>query len=102
MYYDMNVLLINKALTCIYFIYICIFMTFSGQCLLKGTLYEHGERFAPKECAECVCHDGNMQCTRVDPETACPPLPCDAPDQFTVPGECCKFCPGIIIKKQCM
>ncbi|KAG6453558.1 hypothetical protein O3G_MSEX008217 [Manduca sexta] len=64
------------------------------QCLLKGTLYEHGERFAPKECAECVCHDGNMQCTRVDPELACPPLPCDAPDQFTVPGECCKFCPG--------
>ncbi|XP_050362567.1 protein kinase C-binding protein NELL1-like isoform X1 [Nymphalis io] len=65
------------------------------QCLLKGTLYEHGERFAPKECAECVCHDGNMQCTRVDPETACPTLPCDAPDQFTVPGECCKFCPGV-------
>ncbi|KAG6453540.1 hypothetical protein O3G_MSEX008217 [Manduca sexta] len=65
------------------------------QCLLKGTLYEHGERFAPKECAECVCHDGNMQCTRVDPELACPPLPCDAPDQFTVPGECCKFCPGV-------
>ncbi|CAG9563346.1 unnamed protein product [Danaus chrysippus] len=65
------------------------------QCLLKGTLYEHGERFAPKECAECVCHDGNMQCARVDPDTACPPLPCDAPDQFTVPGECCKFCPGV-------
>ncbi|VVC89806.1 unnamed protein product [Leptidea sinapis] len=65
------------------------------QCLLKGTLYEHGERFAPKECAECVCHDGTMQCTRVDPETACPPLPCDPPDQFTVPGECCKFCPGV-------
>lgn len=65
-----------------------------GHCLLKGTLYEHGDRFAPKECAECVCHDGNMQCTRVDPETACPPLPCDPPDQFTVPGECCKFCPG--------
>ncbi|KAH9638236.1 hypothetical protein HF086_013674 [Spodoptera exigua] len=65
------------------------------QCLLKGTLYEHGERFAPKECAECVCHDGNMQCTRVDPEVACPPLPCDVADQFTVPGECCKFCPGV-------
>ncbi|XP_060800674.1 protein kinase C-binding protein NELL1 isoform X1 [Amyelois transitella] len=65
------------------------------HCLLMGNLYEHGERFVPKECAECVCHDGNMQCTRVDPETACPPLPCDPPDQFTVPGECCKFCPGV-------
>ncbi|XP_063530580.1 protein kinase C-binding protein NELL1-like isoform X1 [Cydia strobilella] len=65
------------------------------HCLLKGTLYEHGDRFAPKECAECVCHDGNMQCTRVDPDSACPPLPCDPPDQFTVPGECCKFCPGV-------
>nr|CAJ2313428.1 protein kinase C-binding protein NELL1-like [Metisa plana] len=65
------------------------------QCLLKGTLYEHGDRFTPKECAECVCHDGNMQCTRVDPEVACPPLPCDPPDQFSVPGECCKFCPGV-------
>ncbi|XP_037967933.2 protein kinase C-binding protein NELL1 isoform X2 [Plutella xylostella] len=64
-------------------------------CLLKGTLYEHGESFAPKECAECVCHDGNMQCTRVDPDKACPPLPCDVQDQFTVPGECCKFCPGV-------
>ncbi|XP_037870870.1 protein kinase C-binding protein NELL1 isoform X2 [Bombyx mori] len=65
------------------------------QCLLWGNLYEHGERFAPKECAECVCHDGNMQCTRVDPELACPRLPCDPPQQFSVPGECCKFCPGV-------
>ncbi|XP_053599713.1 protein kinase C-binding protein NELL1-like isoform X2 [Plodia interpunctella] len=65
------------------------------HCLLMGNLYEHGERFVPKECAECVCHDGNMQCTRVDPDSACPPLPCDPPDQFTVPGECCKFCPGV-------
>ncbi|XP_041972767.1 protein kinase C-binding protein NELL1-like [Aricia agestis] len=65
------------------------------QCFLKGTLYEHGERYRPKECAECVCHDGNMQCTRVDPDTACPPLPCDPQDQFTVLGECCRFCPGV-------
>ncbi|CAH2063103.1 unnamed protein product, partial [Iphiclides podalirius] len=65
------------------------------RCLLQGELYEHGDRYTPKECAECVCHDGNMQCTRTDPETACPPLPCDPADQFTVPGECCKFCPGV-------
>lgn len=71
-----------------------IFPTISGQCLLKQTLYEHGDRFVPKECAECVCHDGNMQCTRADPNTTCPPLPCEKSLQFTVPGECCKFCPG--------
>lgn len=76
-----------------------IFNLFSGQCYMKGILYQHGERFIPKECAECVCHDGNMQCTRVDPEEACPPLPCDPPDQFTVPGECCKFCPGNFINE---
>ncbi|GBP07047.1 Protein kinase C-binding protein NELL1 [Eumeta japonica] len=70
-------------------------LSLGQQCLLKGTLYEHGDRFTPKECAECVCHDGNMQCTRVDPDAACPPLPCDPPDQFSVPGECCKFCPGV-------
>ncbi|KAL4709358.1 hypothetical protein ACJJTC_007090, partial [Scirpophaga incertulas] len=65
------------------------------HCLLKGTLYEHGDKFTPKECAECVCHDGNMLCTRVDPDKACPVLPCDKQDQFAVPGECCKFCPGV-------
>ncbi|KAJ0179543.1 hypothetical protein K1T71_005255 [Dendrolimus kikuchii] len=65
------------------------------QCFLQNTLYEHGERFSPKECAECVCHDGIMQCTRKDPSVVCPPLSCDPAQQFTVPGECCKFCPGV-------
>lgn len=65
------------------------------QCLLKGILYEHGERLIPKECAECVCHDGHMQCDRLDPDTACPALPCDPKDQFAVQGECCKFCQGV-------
>lgn len=69
-------------------------LIFAEQCLLQGNLYEHGERSAPKECSECVCHDGNMVCIRVDPKVVCPPLPCDPSDQFTVPGECCKFCPG--------
>ncbi|CAG9792184.1 unnamed protein product [Diatraea saccharalis] len=61
-----------------------------------GTLYEHGDRYTPKQCAvTCVCHDGNMQCGRVNPEKNCPKLPCDIKDQFSVPGECCKFCPGV-------
>ncbi|KOB72761.1 Protein kinase C-binding protein NELL1 [Operophtera brumata] len=65
------------------------------QCLQQGKLYEHGERSSPKECLECLCHDGFMPCVRKEPEAVCPLLPCDPSDQFSVPGECCKFCPGV-------
>lgn len=68
---------------------------FSERCFLKGVLYEHGELVSPKQCVECECKDGNMGCSRIDPEKKCPPLPCKLSEQISVSGECCKFCPGI-------
>lgn len=61
------------------------------------TLYDHGERTSPKACFECKCEDGSMECKQKDPNLICPPLPCPSSQQFSVPGECCKFCPGTII-----
>jgi hypothetical protein len=61
---------------------------------LRGTLYDHGDLVSLKQCVECECRDGSMHCTRIDPETMCPPLLCPHHQQFSVPDECCKFCPG--------
>ncbi|KAG8224795.1 hypothetical protein J437_LFUL002240 [Ladona fulva] len=66
------------------------------QCYMRGVLYEHGESVNLRQCIECECQDGYMPCKRIDPETRCPPLTCPPRDQFTVPGECCKFCPDTI------
>lgn len=60
-----------------------------------GSSYEHGAVVSPRHCTECVCRDGSMQCRPLNPATHCPPLPCPATEQFTVPGECCKQCPGM-------
>nr|XP_045616855.1 protein kinase C-binding protein NELL2-like [Procambarus clarkii] len=65
------------------------------QCSLKGVVYDHGETVSPRQCVDCECRDGKMQCRRVDPEETCPPLPCPEERQFSVPGQCCKFCPGV-------
>ncbi|KAK9708476.1 von Willebrand factor type C domain [Popillia japonica] len=64
-------------------------------CLLMGTFYDHGDMVNMKQCMQCHCHDGSMQCTKVDPNIICPQLPCPPEDQFSVQGECCKFCPDI-------
>lgn len=65
---------------------------------MKGTFYDHGDMVNMKQCLQCQCHDGSMQCTKIDPNTICPPLPCPPEDQFSVQGECCKFCPGTMPK----
>ncbi|XP_026288401.1 protein kinase C-binding protein NELL1-like isoform X2 [Frankliniella occidentalis] len=65
------------------------------QCFLRGVLYDHGESVNLKQCVECECRDGSMHCKRIDPDTMCPALACPAAQQFSVPGECCKFCPGV-------
>ncbi|XP_023727733.1 protein kinase C-binding protein NELL1 isoform X2 [Cryptotermes secundus] len=65
------------------------------QCYLSGVMYDHGESVNPKECIECECLDGLMKCKRIDPETMCPPLSCSPQEQFSVPGNCCKFCKGV-------
>ncbi|PSN32075.1 Protein kinase C-binding protein NELL1 [Blattella germanica] len=65
------------------------------QCYLRGEMYDHGESVNPKECVECECLDGVMKCKRIDPDTMCPPLSCSPQDQFSVPGNCCKFCKDV-------
>lgn len=69
----------------------------SEQCFLRGNMYDHGESVSFKQCVECTCQNGFMPCKRIDPETMCPPLTCSPKEQFSVPEECCKFCPGIKI-----
>ncbi|GAB6022819.1 NEL-like 2 (chicken) [Chamberlinius hualienensis] len=65
------------------------------QCLLKGVLYDHGEQVSPRECIDCACQDGTMHCEKMNPSKQCPTLTCPEEEQFGVPGECCKFCPGV-------
>lgn len=40
-----------------------------------------------------------MHCRRIDPVTSCPELKCPVEEQFSVPDECCNFCPGMFIYK---
>ncbi|XP_076331201.1 protein kinase C-binding protein NELL2-like isoform X2 [Tachypleus tridentatus] len=65
------------------------------RCLLHGVLFDHGEEVSPRDCVKCECKNGNMECDKIDPETFCPQLTCPEEEQFSVPGECCRFCPGI-------
>ena len=65
------------------------------QCALDGVLYDHGVMISPRQCIKCECSNGKFQCASVNPETECPPLSCPEEKQFSVPGECCKFCEGV-------
>lgn len=65
------------------------------QCFTRGVMYDHGDQVALGECFECECRDGSMHCSRVDREATCPKLKCPPSEQFSVHGECCKFCPGM-------
>ncbi|KAK8386242.1 hypothetical protein O3P69_010740 [Scylla paramamosain] len=65
------------------------------QCSLQGVVYDHGETVSPRQCVDCECRDGKMQCRGINPEETCPRLNCPEEEQFTVPGQCCKFCPGV-------
>ncbi|KAF5270123.1 hypothetical protein FQA39_LY08535 [Lamprigera yunnana] len=65
------------------------------DCLMQGVFYDHGDLVNLHQCLECECRDGSMNCTRIIPETMCPKLTCPPEEQFSIPGECCKFCPGI-------
>ena len=38
--------------------------------------------------------DGSVKCTHED-DTKCPPLNCPVSEQFSISGECCRFCPGM-------
>lgn len=70
-------------------------LSFSENCLLSGTLYDHGELVSVKKCMDCECNDGYMQCKKIDPKTHCPKLTCPVSQQFSVADNCCKFCKGM-------
>lgn len=61
---------------------------------MSGVFYDHGDSVSIKQCVECECQDGSMKCKRIDPNNMCPKLNCPPEEQFSVSGECCKFCPG--------
>ena len=84
---------VSLNVLCILYLYLC-----AEQCYLRGEMYDHGESVNPKECVECECLDGLMKCKRIDPETMCPPLSCSPQEQFSVPGNCCKFCKGKTVR----
>ncbi|CAH0560230.1 unnamed protein product [Brassicogethes aeneus] len=65
------------------------------HCFLNDQFFDHGEVVTVKKCVECECKDGSMDCNRINPETACPKLTCPPELQFSVPDNCCKFCPGV-------
>lgn len=69
-------------------------LCFPENCYHRETFYDHGVRTSPKACMECICEDGAMMCKQKDPKIVCPPLSCPTSQQFSVSGECCKFCPG--------
>jgi len=72
----------------------------SGQCYLRGVIYDHGEKVSPKQCVECSCADGSFTCQRFDTNTKCPPLKCAPNEQISVAEECCKFCPGRFLARK--
>ncbi|XP_018330194.1 protein kinase C-binding protein NELL1 [Agrilus planipennis] len=70
------------------------FLFKTGNCYMQETTYEDGEEVTA-QCYKCVCDDGSMTCTSIDPIKSCPELTCSADEQFSVQGHCCKFCPGV-------
>uniref|UniRef100_A0A2H8TIY4 Protein kinase C-binding protein NELL1 n=1 Tax=Melanaphis sacchari TaxID=742174 RepID=A0A2H8TIY4_9HEMI len=70
--------------------------TCQKSCRTKGNiLLEHGETVNLEPCLTCICLNGVVKCDRIDAQTQCPVLECDISEQFSVPDQCCKFCPGV-------
>lgn len=64
------------------------------SCRTQGDIiYEHGETVNLDPCLSCICENGVSNCHKVD-ISKCPVLECDVSEQFSVPDQCCKFCPG--------
>ncbi|XP_022912486.1 protein kinase C-binding protein NELL1-like isoform X2 [Onthophagus taurus] len=64
------------------------------KCYMLGKFYDDGVYVPLKPCTGCICNNGNMNCTKIDPNT-CPPLPCPPEEQFSRRDECCKACQGV-------
>ncbi|XP_022172901.1 protein kinase C-binding protein NELL1-like isoform X4 [Myzus persicae] len=70
--------------------------TCQKSCRAKGDiLFEHGDTINLEPCLTCICLNGVVKCDRVDAQTQCPVLECDISEQFSVPDQCCKFCPDV-------
>ncbi|XP_078000540.1 protein kinase C-binding protein NELL1-like [Glandiceps talaboti] len=65
------------------------------QCFFIGKYLDDGEEISPRECYTCKCTNGNVGCVSHDRNEICPKLTCPTDEQFTVSGECCKFCRGV-------
>ncbi|XP_063970830.1 kielin/chordin-like protein [Lytechinus pictus] len=69
---------------------VCCEICIDLDCVFLGETFLHGKRFThPQDvCQECVCDDGNTDCT-VAP---CPTLDCPYPKR----GPCCEQCEGCL------
>uniref|UniRef100_A0A0K0FVY4 Epidermal growth factor-like domain-containing protein n=1 Tax=Strongyloides venezuelensis TaxID=75913 RepID=A0A0K0FVY4_STRVS len=61
------------------------------KCWYSNIAYHDGEIFWPKNCVQCQCEDGKMNCQFKNP-TSCPSLSCSEEEQITPPNECCPRC----------
>ncbi|XP_071959599.1 uncharacterized protein [Antedon mediterranea] len=59
------------------------------MCMFENMMYDNNEAFTPQSdpCAECVCQDGNVECS----VQTCPEISCSVTVQL--PGKCCHQCP---------
>ncbi|XP_060856782.1 protein kinase C-binding protein NELL1-like isoform X5 [Metopolophium dirhodum] len=70
--------------------------TCQKPCRAKGDIvFEHGDTINLEPCLTCICLNGVVKCDKVDAQTQCPVLECDISEQFSVPDQCCKFCPDV-------
>ncbi|XP_025418188.1 protein kinase C-binding protein NELL1-like isoform X2 [Sipha flava] len=70
--------------------------TCQKPCRAKGdVVVEHGDTINYEPCLSCNCLNGVLKCDKVDAKTQCPVLECDVSEQFSVPDQCCKFCPDV-------
>ncbi|XP_035668270.1 kielin/chordin-like protein isoform X5 [Branchiostoma floridae] len=59
----------------------CTDCSYEGSVIPSGTVFFQ----TPKNCSQCLCLDGDVQCI----EEECPPVACSNPIQ----GPCCPYCP---------
>ncbi len=58
--------------------------------------HAHGEKWSDGDCKSCKCNNGQTDCNELN----CPSPDCSNP--ITVPGQCCKQCPGDKPFETCM
>jgi len=70
-------------------------LLFTESCRTKGDkVFDHGDTINLEPCLSCICLNGVVKCDKIDAKTQCPFLECDESERFSVPDQCCQFCPG--------